>query len=55
MSTVLECTTEEQCYVMSLLWAKGRNAKDIHKEMFAVYVRECLSHKAVSPWWQTFH
>jgi hypothetical protein len=36
------------------LWAKGLNAKDIHKEMFPVYGGMCLSHKAVPPWWQTF-
>jgi hypothetical protein len=26
------------------LWAKGLNAKDIHKEIFPVYVDKCLSH-----------
>jgi hypothetical protein len=38
MVTVLEeCNTEEQCSVVRFfLWAKGHNAKDIHKEMFAV-------------------
>jgi hypothetical protein len=29
------------------LWAKGLNAKDIHKEMFCVYDGKCLSHKSV--------
>jgi hypothetical protein len=29
------------------LWAKGLNAKDIHKEMFPAYVGKCLSRKAV--------
>jgi hypothetical protein len=29
------------------LWAKGLNAKDIHKEMFPVYGEKCLSCKAV--------
>jgi hypothetical protein len=32
------------------LWAKGLNATDIHKEMFAVYGGECLSRKAVHSW-----
>jgi hypothetical protein len=42
------CTTEEQRYVPHfLLWAKGLNAKDIHKEMFPVYGGKCLSCKAV--------
>jgi hypothetical protein len=44
MATVLEdCTTEEQrSPVCFNLWAKGLNAKDIHKEMFPVYGRKCL-------------
>jgi hypothetical protein len=29
------------------LWAKGLNAKDIHKEMFPVYDGKCLLHEAV--------
>jgi hypothetical protein len=29
------------------LWAKGLNAKDIHKEMFPVYGGKCLLRKAV--------
>jgi hypothetical protein len=34
MAIMLEkCTTEEQRSVMHFLWAKGLNAKDIHKEM----------------------
>jgi hypothetical protein len=37
MATVLEeCSTEEQHSVLHFLWAKGLNAKDIHKEMFPV-------------------
>jgi hypothetical protein len=32
------------------LWAKGLNSKDIHKEMFPVYGRKCLSRKAVLNW-----
>jgi hypothetical protein len=40
--------TEEQCSVVRFLWAEGLNAKDIHKEMFLVYGRKCLSRKTVS-------
>jgi hypothetical protein len=38
-ATVLEeCSTGELLSVMRfLLWAKGLNKKDIHKEMFPVY------------------
>jgi hypothetical protein len=55
MATVLEeCITEEQRSVVRFLWAKGLNAKDIHKEMLPVYVGKCLSRNAVPPWWQTF-
>jgi hypothetical protein len=36
------------------LWAKGVNAKDIHKEMFAVYGEKCLSRKAVHNWIEKF-
>jgi hypothetical protein len=32
------------------LWAKGLNAKDIHKEMFHVYCGNCLSRQAVQNW-----
>jgi hypothetical protein len=53
MATVLEeCTTEEQRSVVLFLWAKGLNAKDIHKEMLPVYGRKCLSRKAVHNWVQ---
>jgi hypothetical protein len=48
MATMLEeYTTEEQHSVVCFLWAKGLNAKHIHKEMFTVYDGKCLSHKAV--------
>jgi hypothetical protein len=54
MATVLEGhTTEEQCCVVLFflcVWAKGLNAKDIHKEMFPVYGGKCLSRKAVHNW-----
>jgi hypothetical protein len=36
------------------LWAKGLNAKDIHKEMFPVYCGKCLSRKAVNNWVEKF-
>jgi hypothetical protein len=39
---------------MLLLWAKGLNAKDIHKEMFPVYGGKCLSRKAVHNWVEKF-
>jgi hypothetical protein len=51
-------TTEEQRSVVLLfLWAKGLNAKDIHKEIFPVYGGKCLSRKLVhilQLWWQIF-
>jgi hypothetical protein len=43
MATVLdENTTEEKRSVVRFLWAKGLNAKDIHKEMFPFYGGKCL-------------
>jgi hypothetical protein len=46
MATVLEeCTTQEQRSVMSFLWAKGLNAKDIHKEMFLFTVESVCNVK----------
>jgi hypothetical protein len=36
------------------LWAKGLNAKDIHKQMFPVYGGKCLSRKAVHNWVEKF-
>jgi hypothetical protein len=48
MATVLgECATEEQRSLVRFLWEKGRNAKDVHKEMFPAYGGKCLSRKAV--------
>jgi hypothetical protein len=48
MATVLEeCTIEEQRCSCVVLWAKGLNAKDIHKEMFPIYGGKYLSRKAV--------
>jgi hypothetical protein len=34
------------------LWAKGLNAKHIHKEIFVVYGGKCLSCKTVHSWVQ---
>jgi hypothetical protein len=50
MVTALEeCIAEEYRSVVCFLWAKGLNAKDIHKEVFSVYAGKCLSRKAVPP------
>jgi hypothetical protein len=49
-----ECTTEEQRSVVHFLWAKGLNAKDIHKEMFSVYGGMCLLQKALLNWVEKF-
>jgi hypothetical protein len=47
LATALEgCTTEDQGSVVRFLWSKGLNAVDIHKEIFTVYGRKCLSRKA---------
>jgi hypothetical protein len=55
MATVLdEYTTEEPRSVVCFLWAKGLDAKDIHKEMFPLYGAKCLSRKVVPPFWQAF-
>jgi hypothetical protein len=35
---------------MRFLWAKGLNAKDIHKEIFPVYGGKFLSPKAIHNW-----
>jgi hypothetical protein len=53
MATVLEeYTTEEQRSVVRFffLWAKGLNAKDIHKEVFPIYGGKFLSRKAFHKW-----
>jgi transposase len=55
MAIMLEdCTVEEQRSVLRFLWAKGLNAKDIHKEMFSVCDGKCLSRKAAHKWVQKF-
>jgi hypothetical protein len=38
----------------AFFWAKGLNAKDIHKEMFPVYGWKCSTHKAVHNWVEIF-
>jgi hypothetical protein len=51
MATVIEeYGTEEQRSVGRILWAKGLNAKDIHKEVLLVISRKCVSRKAVHNW-----
>jgi hypothetical protein len=51
MATVLEgCTTGKQRSLVLFLWESGLNARDIHKEMFPLYGRKCLSRKAVRNW-----
>jgi hypothetical protein len=51
MATVLEiCITEKQRRLLRLMWAKGLNAKNIHKEMFPACGGKCLSRKAVYNW-----
>jgi hypothetical protein len=48
MATVFEeCSTEEQHSTVLFFVRKGHSANDIHKEMFPVYDRKCLSRKTV--------
>jgi hypothetical protein len=55
MATVLESVLPKSGVLLYVfLWAKGRNARDIHKEMFPVYGGKCLSCKAVHNWVETF-
>jgi transposase len=55
MAAMIEDSTiEEQRSVMRVLWAKGLNAKDIHKEMFPIYSGKCLSREAVHNWMEEF-
>jgi hypothetical protein len=49
MATVLGLLPKSSVLVC-FLWAKGLNAKDIHKEKFPVYGGKCLSCKAVHNW-----
>jgi hypothetical protein len=45
-----DCTAEEQRAVVSFLWAKGLNEKNIHKEIFPAYGGKCSPRKAVHSW-----
>jgi hypothetical protein len=55
MATVLEeHATKEQRYIVRFVWAKGLNARYIHKEMFPVYGGKCLPRKAVHNWIEKF-
>jgi hypothetical protein len=55
MATVLEdCSTEEKRSFVCILWVKGHNAKDIHKEIFPIYGGKFLSRKAVHSWVEKF-
>jgi hypothetical protein len=47
-------TEERHSLVCLFVWAKGLNAKDIHKEMFPVYGGKCFSRKAVHKWVEKF-
>jgi hypothetical protein len=38
----------------AFLWAKGLNAKYIHKEMFPLYAEKCLLRKAIHNWVKKF-
>jgi hypothetical protein len=41
-------------FCFAFLWAKGLNAKDIHKEMFPVYGGKCFWRIAVHNWVEKF-
>jgi hypothetical protein len=54
MSTMLVKYTTEERRCAFFLWAKGLNAKDIHKEMFPAYSGKCLSRDVVHNWVKKF-
>jgi hypothetical protein len=55
MATVFEGVLPKiRILLCVFLWAKGLNAKDIHKEMFPIYRRKCLSLKAFHIWVEKF-
>jgi hypothetical protein len=54
MATVLKNTTEKQHAIVRFVWAKGLNAKYIHREIFPAYAGKCLSRKAVHNWIEKF-
>jgi hypothetical protein len=41
---------QREAFCCAFLWAKGLNAKYVHKEMFPVYGGMCLLHKVVHNW-----
>jgi hypothetical protein len=41
---------QRAAFCCAILWAKGLNAKVIHKEMFPVNGGKCWSHKVVHSW-----
>jgi hypothetical protein len=43
-------STQKKSSVLLYGWAKGHNAKGIHKAMFPAYGGKCLSRKAVHNW-----
>jgi hypothetical protein len=45
---------KEQLSASVFLMAKGLNAKNINKEIYAVYGGKCLSRKAVHNWVEKF-
>jgi transposase len=47
-------TEERISVVLSFLWTKGLNTKDIHKEIFPAYGGKCLSRKSVHNWVDKF-
>jgi hypothetical protein len=51
---VLEVCYRKAVFCCAILWAKGPNAKDIHKEIFPVYGGKCLLRKAVHNWVEKF-
>jgi hypothetical protein len=51
VATVLEEVLPKNRVLLCLFfWAKGLNAKDIHKEVFPFYGAKRLSRKAVHNW-----
>jgi hypothetical protein len=45
---------QRAAFCCAFLWAKGLNAKDIHKEIFPVYGGKCLLSKVVHNWVRIF-
>jgi hypothetical protein len=49
-----ECTNEDQRSLVRFLWAKGLNAKDIHKKCLLFTVGRVCRLKRFKTGWQTF-